>query len=674
MADMTRQKAEERARELRQEIREHQYRYYVLDRPTISDAEFDKLYRELEAIEKQYPDLVTPDSPTQRVGGAVSGAFRAVPHSSPVLSLANAFDDSDVMAYYQRVRSSSRPEDAPGFVVEPKIDGLSVILRYENGILALGLTRGDGITGEDVTQNVRTVRSVPLALRPGYPPLMEVRGEVYLPREDFARLNKEREEAGLSVFANPRNAAAGSLRQLDPSVTAQRPLRALFYEIRGDVNLSTEVEVLSFLKDMGFPVPEYDLCYSPDELLSAISVWDEKRHRLTYDTDGIVIKVNDRRLFSRLGATAHSPRGHIAFKFPAEQVETKVLDIIVQVGRTGVITPTAILEPVRVSGSTVSRATLHNEDIIRELDVRIGDTVVLQKAGEVIPEIVKVLKEKRTGEEREFRMPEVCPSCGSQAQRFPGEVAWRCTSATCPARLREQLIHFASRDAMDIRGLGPAMVDALLESGLVKDAGDLYFLTVDDLRRLPRMGEKSAANLISSIQASKDNPMAKLLFALGIRHVGLRLSQTIAEQFGSMDAFMNATPEELSQVRDIGPETVRAIEAARSQESLRRLLDKFRKAGLRGMQDAAKEEPVEGPLSGKTLVITGTLPGMTRKEAEELVARLGGKVSSSVSKNTYAVIAGESPGSKLQKARELGVKVMSPQEFLELSTDKETRG
>ncbi|HHW27634.1 MAG TPA: NAD-dependent DNA ligase LigA [Firmicutes bacterium] len=671
---MTRQKAEERARELRQEIREHQYRYYVLDRPTISDAEFDKLYRELEAIEKQYPDLVTPDSPTQRVGGAVSGAFRAVPHSSPVLSLANAFDDSDVMAYYQRVRSSSRPEDAPGFVVEPKIDGLSVILRYENGILALGLTRGDGITGEDVTQNVRTVRSVPLALRPGYPPLMEVRGEVYLPREDFARLNKEREEAGLSVFANPRNAAAGSLRQLDPSVTAQRPLRALFYEIRGDVNLSTEVEVLSFLKDMGFPVPEYDLCYSPDELLSAISVWDEKRHRLTYDTDGIVIKVNDRRLFSRLGATAHSPRGHIAFKFPAEQVETKVLDIIVQVGRTGVITPTAILEPVRVSGSTVSRATLHNEDIIRELDVRIGDTVVLQKAGEVIPEIVKVLKEKRTGEEREFRMPEVCPSCGSQAQRFPGEVAWRCTSATCPARLREQLIHFASRDAMDIRGLGPAMVDALLESGLVKDAGDLYFLTVDDLRRLPRMGEKSAANLISSIQASKDNPMAKLLFALGIRHVGLRLSQTIAEQFGSMDAFMNATPEELSQVRDIGPETVRAIEAARSQESLRRLLDKFRKAGLRGMQDAAKEEPVEGPLSGKTLVITGTLPGMTRKEAEELVARLGGKVSSSVSKNTYAVIAGESPGSKLQKARELGVKVMSPQEFLELSTDKETRG
>jgi len=674
MADMTRQKAEERARELRQEIREHQYRYYVLDRPTISDAEFDKLYRELEAIEKQYPDLVTPDSPTQRVGGAVSGAFRAVPHSSPVLSLANAFDDSDVMAYYQRVRSSSRPEDAPGFVVEPKIDGLSVILRYENGILALGLTRGDGITGEDVTQNVRTVRSVPLALRPGYPPLMEVRGEVYLPREDFARLNKEREEAGLSVFANPRNAAAGSLRQLDPSVTAQRPLRALFYEIRGDVNLSTEVEVLSFLKDMGFPVPEYDLCYSPDELLSAISVWDEKRHRLTYDTDGIVIKVNDRRLFSRLGATAHSPRGHIAFKFPAEQVETKVLDIIVQVGRTGVITPTAILEPVRVSGSTVSRATLHNEDIIRELDVRIGDTVVLQKAGEVIPEIVKVLKEKRTGEEREFRMPEVCPSCGSQAQRFPGEVAWRCTSATCPARLREQLIHFASRDAMDIRGLGPAMVDALLESGLVKDAGDLYFLTVDDLRRLPRMGEKSAANLISSIQASKDNPMAKLLFALGIRHVGLRLSQTIAEQFGSMDAFMNATPEELSQVRDIGPETVRAIEAARSQESLRRLLDKFRKAGLRGMQDAAKEEPVEGPLSGKTLVITGTLPGLTRKEAEELVARLGGKVSSSVSKNTYAVIAGESPGSKLQKARELGVKVMSPQEFLELSTDKETRG
>lgn len=671
MEQMTREKAAERIQELRSEILEHQYRYYVLDRPSVSDAEFDRLYKELVSLEKAYPDLVTPDSPTQRVGGAVSGAFRAVPHSRPVLSLANAFGDLDVVAYYQRAMSLSTPLDAPGFVVQPKIDGLSVILRYEGGRFVSGLTRGDGVTGEDVTRNVRTVKSVPLILRPGYPDSLEVRGEVYLPRKDFADLNREREEAGLMTFANPRNAAAGSLRQLDPSVTAARPLRAIFYEIREiSTEVGTEVRALALLKDMGFPIPEYDLCYSSEDLVSSIKKWDEKRHSLPYDTDGIVMKVNDLGLFLRLGATAHSPRGHIAFKFPAEQVETKVLDIIVQVGRTGVITPTAVLEPVRVSGSTVSRATLHNEDIIRELDIRIGDTVLLQKAGEVIPEVVKVLKEKRTGQERHFHMPKTCPSCGSEAQRLPGEAAWRCTGDRCPARSREQLIHFASRDAMDIRGLGPSMVDALLEAGLVTDAGDLYSLTVEDIRKLPRQGEKSAQNLISSIQASKSNPMARLLFALGLRHVGQRLSQTIAEHFRSLDAFINASPGELSEIRDIGPETIRSIEAARAQEPLRRLLDKLRDAGLSGMLEAKKESHAEGPLLGKTLVITGTLPGMTRKEAEERVARLGGKVSSSVSKNTYAVIAGDDPGSKLQKARELGVRVMTPLEFLELKDDQ----
>ena len=671
MKHVTHEEAASRAKRLREEIAEHQYRYYVLDRPVISDEEFDRLYRELQSIEEMYPDLITPDSPTQRVGGAVSGAFRAAPHSRPVLSLGNAFGEADLLAYYHRAKQHFLPAHAEGFVVEPKIDGLSVILRYADGSLATGLTRGDGVSGEDVTQNVRTVQSIPLRLRPGSPTLLEVRGEVYLPRKDFVDLNREREEAGLVTFANPRNAAAGSLRQMDPTVTAKRPLRALFYEIREmNAEVKTEVEGLACLKKMGFPVPEYDLCVSPEELLRSIREWEAKRHELTYDTDGIVVKVNDLDVFARLGSTTHSPRGHIAYKFPAEQVETRVTDIIVQVGRTGVLTPTAILEPVRVSGSTVSRATLHNEDIIRDLDVRIGDKVIIQKAGDVIPEVVKVLTDKRTGEELEFHMPGTCPSCGSPAERLPDEAAWRCTDPTCPGRLREQLIHFASRDAMDIRGLGPSMVDALFSAGLVKDAGDLYSLTVEDIRKLPRQGEKSAQNLISSIRKSKENSMSRLLFALGIRHVGQRLSQTIAERFGTMDAFLEASPEELSQVKDIGPETVSSIEATRFQESTKRLLVKFRESGLKGMSEAKPQvSPAEGPFLGKTLVITGTIPGMTRKEAEERIALLGGKASSSVSKNTYAVIAGVDPGSKLQKARELGVRVMAPREFLELEVD-----
>lgn len=671
MEDLTLEEAACRAERLREEIGEHQYRYYVLDQPVISDREFDRLYRELLFIEEMYPDLTAPDSPTQRVGGAVSGAFRAVPHRRPVLSLGNAFGEADLLTYYRRAKQHLRPTDAEGFVVQPKIDGLAVILRYADGRLTMGLTRGDGATGEDVTQNVRTVQSIPLRLRPGAPTLLEVRGEVYLPRKDFADLNREREEAGLVPFANPRNAAAGSLRQMNPAVTAERPLRALFYEIREmNQEVKTEVESLAWLKDMGFPVPEYDLCVSSEELLESISRWEGKRQDLAYDTDGIVVKVNDLDVFLRLGSTAHSPRGHIAYKFPAEKVETEVLDIIVQVGRTGVLTPTAILEPVRVSGSTVSRATLHNEDIIRDLDVRIGDKVIIQKAGEVIPEVVKVLIDRRTGKEREFHMPEACPSCGSPSERLPDEAAWRCTNQTCPGRLREQLIHFASRDAMDIRGLGPSMVDALLLAGMVEDAGDLYSLTVEDIRKLPRQGEKSAQNLISSIGASREKSMSRLLFALGIRHVGQRLSQTIAEHFGTMDSFLRASSEELSQVKDIGPETVSSIEAARSQESLKRLLAKFRDKGFKGMSDAKpRVTSAEGPFLGKTLVITGTIPGMTRKEAEERVAFLGGKVSSSVSKNTYAVIAGDDPGSKLQKARNLGVTVMTPEEFLELEVD-----
>lgn len=554
----------------------------------------------------------------------------------------------------------------------------------------MGLTRGDGLTGEDVTRNIKTVKAIPLTLRPAettgrVPEFIEVRGEVYLSKADFAKLNEAREEEGLPVFANPRNAAAGSLRQLDPRVTAQRPLRALFYEIReisdavssaqgsqAGANetpifsqaVATEKDMLNCLKGLGFPVPAFTLAACADDLVNAISRWEESRRSLPYDTDGIVVKLNDRDMARRMGYTGHSPRSQIAFKFPAEQVETKVLDIIIQVGRTGVLTPTAILEPVRVSGSTVSRATLHNEDIIREKDIRIGDTVVLQKAGEVIPEVVSVLKDRRAGAEREFFWPARCPACGGEVVRFPGEAAYRCTDVACPAQLRERLIHFASRDAMDIRGLGPAVVDALMEAGLVKDAGDLYSLSAEDVRKLPRQGDKSAENLVNAIRESRERSLARLLFALGIRHVGQRASYDLAERFGSLDAFLNAAEEDLAAVADIGPETVKSIVTARSQPSMESLIGKLKAAGVTGaVSQMSPSAAKDGVFSGKTLVITGGLPGMTRQEAEEKVRELGGIVSSSVSKNTFAVIVGDSPGSKLDKARQLGIRVIAAEEF-----------
>ncbi len=672
MKEMSFQKASDRALVLRHTIEEHQYRYYAQDDPTISDQEYDELFKELQGLEAKFPELVTPDSPTQRVGGMVSSSFRSVPHLQPVLSLSNAFSPQDVGAFFTRVKEQAKGAGV-AFVVEPKIDGLSVILRYSRGLLDLALTRGDGRNGEDVTQNVRTIKAIPLRLRSkkgeAVPDFLEVRGEVFLPREDFKELNENREEKGLSVFANPRNAAAGSLRQLDPKITSERPLRALFYEVRqvsgsGSGALDTEMEMLSMIGQMGFPVPEYVLCRTLDEILRQIEIWDEKRHKLGYDTDGIVIKLDSHILGRAIGATAHSPRWQIAFKFPAEQVETRVLDIIIQVGRTGVLTPTAILEPVRVSGSTVSRATLHNEDIIRERDVRIGDYVILQKAGEIIPEIVSVLKEKRKGGENEFSMPDNCPVCGTPVVRLPGEAARRCTNLTCPAQLREKLIHFASRDAMDIRGLGPAMVDALLDADLVKDAGDLYSLTAIDLRTIPRQGEKSSQNLVEAIAASKARPLPRVLYALGIRHVGQKASEVLADRFGNFDTLMSATAEEIQSVPDIGPETAKAVVSSRAQAGMEQLVAKLKKAGVQGVQNTGvKEKPEGGALSDKTFVITGTLPGVTRGQAEEVIKGMGGKVSSTVSKKTYAVIAGENPGSKLQRADALGVRVLNWDEF-----------
>lgn len=664
-----------RVEALREEIREHQYRYYVLDSPTVSDEEFDRLWNELVKLEERYPELITPDSPTQRVGGEVSLAFRAVSHTRPVLSLANAFDEGDVRAFHRRLLNvTGTTEKDIQYVVEPKIDGLTVVLRYEEGKLSLGLTRGDGVQGEDVTPNVRTVRAIPLVLRnePGVSPeFLEVRGEVYLPRKDFVELNRRKEEAGEPTFANPRNAAAGSLRQLDPRVTASRPLRALFYEIREyrpGQPFRTHDEMLNVLRLLGFPIPPYEVYSSLADLLTGIGKWRESRHALPFDTDGIVIKVNDLRIEDKAGATSHSPRGQLAFKFPAEQVETKVLDIVVQVGRTGALTPVAVLEPVRVAGSTVSRATLHNEDLVKEKDVRIGDRVVLQKAGDVIPEIVAVLKDKRTGSEKEFSMPGRCPVCGAETVRLPGESVTRCTGMACPAQIRESLIHFGSRDGMDINGLGPSIVDLLVGTGLVRDAGDLYFLKKEELQRLPRMGEKAAENLLRAIEDSKARPVSRLIFALGIRHVGERGAEVLAEHFGTVENLMKATEEELLVVPDVGEKTAKAITAAFRQESMRHLIEKLKKAGVKAAMAQEPEAVVAGPrpLLGKTYVITGTLSTMTRQEAEELLKSLGARVAKDVSRNTDGLIVGEGPGSKLDRARALGVRTMNEQEFLEL--------
>lgn len=675
----SRDKAPGRIQELRQLINEHQYRYYVLDDPAVTDAEFDRLLRELQVLEKQNPELITPDSPTQRVGGQLSSAFRSVPHSRAVLSLANAFSEQELYTFDRKARELSHA-GSHDYVIEPKIDGLSLILRYENGRFILALTRGDGISGEDVTLNVKTIKSVPLLLRESereFPDYLEVRGEVYLPRNDFKKLNEDREANGLSTFANPRNAAAGSLRQLDPRITASRPLRALFYEIRdisgNDWHMpDSETFCLALLKNLGFPVPDFDYCRSIGEVVTALSGWQDKRHLLDYDIDGIVIKLENLNLGRRLGATGHSPRSQIAFKFPAEQVETTVKDVIVQVGRTGVITPTAILEPVRVSGSTVSRATLHNEDLIRQKDIRIGDTVILQKAGEVIPEIVSVVKEKRTGNEKEFFMPKRCPACSSEVVRLPGEVAYRCTDMACPAQLKEGLIHFASRDAMDIRGLGPSLIELLLQSGLIRDAGDLYFINQEEISGLPRLGPKSSENLIKGIGASKERTLDRLIYALGIRHVGQQTARLIAERFSSLDAFMKASEDDLMTIPVVGPETAKSIVAFTRKDSMRQVVDKLKQAGVRAAVERHAYEARQGFLSGKTFVLTGTLSSMARHEAEELIVSLGGKVSSSVSRNAFAVLVGDTPGSKLERAKTLGVRIMTEKEFMDLIEEGST--
>jgi DNA ligase (NAD+) len=660
----TREETAHQIHELRRLLHYHNHRYYVLDAPEIGDAEFDKLYQRLAALEKAYPDLITPDSPTQRVGGVPADGFVRVAHSVPMLSLANAFSAEDLLAFDTRVRSGLNDEQVE-YVVELKIDGLAINLVYEAGRLLRAATRGDGTEGEDVTTNVRTIRAVPLIVNGQVPPIMEVRGEAYMPRPAFDRLNEERLQAGEPLLANPRNAAAGSLRQLDSRVTAQRTLDIFVYGMgaREELAVATHQQTLEFLKELGFKVnPHYQVFKTINEVIAHCESWAEKRVDLPYDIDGLVIKVNSLAGQRQLGSTAKDPRWAIAFKFPAEQATTLVEDIVVRVGRTGVLTPTAVLRPVRLAGSTVSRATLHNEDYIQEKDIRIGDTVIIHKAGEIIPEVISVVTSRRTGAEKSFVMPATCPECASLVLRIPGESAHKCINGACPALLREGLIHFVSRDAMNIDGLGQAVVTTLVESGLVADAADLYTLTTEELLKLERMGPKSAQNLVDAIHASKQAGLARLLFGLGIRFVGAKAAATLARHFGDMDLLRKATSDELTALDEIGPRIAESVVEYFSRSETGRLLGKLAAAGLK-MTEEKRQTTANLSLAGKTFVLTGTLPTLTRSDAAALIESYGGKVSSSVSKKTDYVVAGEEAGSKLDKAQQLGITILNEAEL-----------
>ena len=658
------------ADKLRREIRHNEYLYYVLDAPEITDAEYDRMMVRLRELEARYPDSIPADSPTQRVGGRASSQFTEVRHLEPLLSLGNVFSAEELRAFDERVRSGLPAGSKVEYVMEPKIDGLACSLIYENGKLVRAATRGDGVVGENVTANVRTIRSIPLTLKvpdgETVPELLDVRGEVYMPRQAFMRLNEQRAERGESEFANPRNAAAGSLRQLDPQVTASRSLSFFAYYLVGEGAQPKHSESLALLAHYGFKVSEnYKVVENIDEAIKYIGDFNELRQGLSYDTDGAVIKVNDVYQQRILGATGKDPRWATAYKYPPEQAETTLEDIDWRVGRTGVLTPTAVLTPVKLSGSVISRATLHNEDFIRAKDIRIGDRVVINKAGEIIPEVLRVVVEKRTSDEKEVEIPSVCPECGWRVERQGEEAAIRCANPHCPALGREGLIHFVSRDAMNIDGCGPSVINALLDAGLVRDAADLYSLRKDDLLKLERMGEKSADNLLAALAESKKNELDKLLFALGIRHVGAKVARILATEFGSMEKLQQAQPEELAQIRDIGDKIAESVVTWLNVPANIDLVERLAAAGLT-MTVTPPASQEDNPFFGKTLVFTGTMPTLGRAEAKTMAQDVGAKVSGSVSKKTDYVIAGAEAGSKLEKAQQLGVTVIDEAEFLRL--------
>ena len=662
------------AEKLRREIRHNEYLYYVLDAPEITDAEYDRMMVRLRELEARYPDSIPADSPTQRVGGRASSQFTEVRHLEPLLSLGNVFSAEELRAFDERVRSGLPAGSKVEYVMEPKIDGLACSLIYENGKLVRAATRGDGVVGENVTANVRTIRSIPLTLKvpegEAVPELLDVRGEVYMPRQAFMRLNEQRAERGESEFANPRNAAAGSLRQLDPQVTASRSLSFFAYYLVGEGAQPKHSESLALLARYGFKVSEnYKVVENIDEAIKYIGDFNELRQGLSYDTDGAVIKVNDVYQQRILGATGKDPRWATAYKYPPEQAETTLEDIDWRVGRTGVLTPTAVLTPVKLSGSVISRATLHNEDFIRAKDIRIGDRVVINKAGEIIPEVLRVVAEKRTGDEKEVEIPSVCPECGWRVERQGEEAAIRCTNPHCPALGREGLIHFVSRDAMNIDGCGPSVINALLDAGLVRDAADLYSLRKEDLLKLERMGEKSADNLLAALDESKKNELDKLLFALGIRHVGAKVARILATEFGSMEKLQQAQPEELAQIRDIGDKIAESAVTWLNVPANIDLVERLAAAGLT-MTFTPPASQEDNPFFGKTLVFTGTMPTLGRAEAKTMAQDVGAKVSGSVSKKTDYVIAGAEAGSKLEKAQQLGVTVIDEAEFLRMLKGK----
>lgn len=649
----------ERMERLTKEIEQHSYNYYVLDNPTITDFEYDRLIHELMELEKEYPQFKANNSPTERVGGKVLEGFETVTHSVPMESLNDAFSKEEIEDFDKSVRKSV---DNPNYVVEMKIDGLSVSLEYIDGEFVRGSTRGDGTVGEDVTQNLKTVKAIPLRLTEKLP-YLEVRGEVYMPVSSFVALNNKREENDEPLFANPRNAAAGSLRQLNSAITAERNLSIFVFNIQQiqGKELYSHTESLDYLKQLGFKVsPRYNVFSNIEDAYAEILNIGEMRGELGFDIDGAVIKINDFSTRTKLGSTAKAPRWAVAYKYPAEQKQTKLLDITIQVGRTGVLTPTAELEPVRIAGSTVSRATLHNIDNITSKDIRIGDTVIIQKAGDIIPEVVEVVKEKRSGEESVYTMPEKCPVCGTKVVREADEAATRCVNPECPAQKIRNIIHFASKDAMDIDGLGPAIIEQLAEQKLVNSPADLYYLRYEDLVEIERMGVKSANNLIKAIENSKNAGLDRVIFALGIRNIGSKAGKILAEKYGDIDSLSDATEEELTKIEDIGPIMAKSITNFFSSTGAIDIIQKLRFAGV---DLTYTKKSTDNRFEGMTFVLTGTLPTYSRDEASEIIENFGGKTSSSVSKNTTYVLAGEKAGSKLAKAEQLGVKIIDEAEF-----------